>query len=311
MTTIKESANQFVERYRERKNGVRFYGFDDAKEALREAPETAPIIGTDMNRQPVAIDLHNDSPHVLLSMGSGGGKSVTLKALLAQFLRHGSQAVILDYKRHSHRWARHVPGVTYCRDIDEIHETLIALADLGMERFRAADQLSDDEYDRGEWMGQRIVIAVEEMNSLIAELEDYWTEIRTQNAGNRFWQVPRRSPAIKALHKLLAMGRAANINVLAVAQRASVASMGSAQGSRGGDARENFAIRVLARYTHSTWKMLIPDCDYVPASEHVGRAQVAVGAEAVETQILYLTDDEAIEWATGKHDNAVEKVGGA
>lgn len=299
---MKEDLNKFVRDFRERKNGIRFYGLNDAAAALSAAPEYAPIIGVDMAGNPVEVDLNQDSPHVLLSMGSGGGKSVTLKALLAQFIRRGAQTVILDYKRQSHRWARRIPDVTYCRDIDDIHETLIALAELGMERFKAADVLSDEEYDHGEWMGERIVIAVEEMNSLVAELEDYWTEVRTQNAGNRFWQIPRRSPAIKALHQLLAMGREANINILAVAQRASVAAMGSSSGNRGGDARENLAVRVLARYTHSTWKMLIPDCDYVPSSEHVGRAQVARGADAVETQILYLTDDEAVDWATGKVD---------
>lgn len=300
---MKDTLNKFVAAHRQRHNGILHYGFEDAKEAMAAAPEHAPVIGTDMNGNPVHTDLNNDSPHVLLSMGTGGGKSVTLKSLLAQFLRHGTEVVILDYKRQSHRWARRIPeNVTYCRDIEEIHDTLEALAEEGMDRFKAADTLSDEEYDRGEWMGNRIVIAVEEMNSLIAELEDYWTEVRTKNAGNRFWQIPRRSPAVKALHKMLAMGRAANINILAVAQRASVSAMGSSHGSRGGDARENFATRVLSRYTHSTWKMLVPDCDYQPPSEYVGRAQVAVGSEAVETQILYLSDDDAVDWATGKVD---------
>lgn len=300
MGILKEEPNRFIQQYRERKNGIRFYGLKDAREAMLEAKEHAPVIGCNTYGEPVYIDLHNDSPHVLLSMGSGGGKSVTLRALVAQFVRNGAHAVILDYKRHSHRWAFKVPDITYCRDIEEIHDTLIAIAEMGMERFKAADTLSDEEYDEGKWMGGRVVVAVEELNSLMAELEDYWTEIRTKNAGNRFWQVPRRSPAVKALHKLLAMGRAANINVLAVAQRASVASMGSSGGSRGGDARENFAVRILARYTHSTWKMLVPDCDYQPPSDHIGRAQVAVGAEATETQILFLSDQEAVEWAAGK-----------
>lgn len=302
MGILHEDPNMWVKRYRERRNGVRHYGYNDAREAMGATTDSRPIIGLDMQHNPVYVDLHSDSPHILISMGSGGGKSVAMKTLLAQFARNGAHTVILDYKRHSHRWARRVPSVTYCRDIEDIHDTLLAIADLAMERYKAADLLSDEEFDRGEWMGERVVVAIEEMNAMMSELEDYWTEVRTKNAGNRFWQVPRRSPAVKALHKLLSMGRAANVNVIAVAQRASVASMGggSSYGASGGDARENFAVRILARYTHSTWKMLIPDCDYVPPSEHIGRAQVARGADATETQILYLTDDEAVEWATGK-----------
>ncbi|MGW1794259.1 hypothetical protein ACWCO0_25855 [Streptomyces tubercidicus] len=41
---------------------------------------------------------------------------------------------VLDFKRISHTWARGVPGVTYCRDIAEIHDALIHLAQEGRRR---------------------------------------------------------------------------------------------------------------------------------------------------------------------------------
>lgn len=296
---LAQDPREFIRKYRESLNGVTYYGYEDAKDAMAKATQSMPVIGCDKDTgEPVSIDLHNDSPHTLLSMGSGGGKSVALRSLLAQFIRNGAAVFILDYKRNSHRWANRVPGVVYSRDIPEIHEVLQALAKEGDDRFKASDNLSDEEFERGEWKGQQIVIAVEELNSLITELEDYWQEIRTQQKSATHWQVPRRSPAIKALHKILAMGRGANVFVLAVAQRASTAAMGGAGGGSGGDARENFQTRILARHTHQTWKMLVPDCDYISPSEHLGRAVVVVGAKATETQILYLSDDEAVEWAT-------------
>lgn len=48
-------------------------------------------------------------------------------------------------------WARGVPGVTYCRDIADIHEALIYLGNDGRRRIRLAEQLDDDVLDTEPW----------------------------------------------------------------------------------------------------------------------------------------------------------------
>lgn len=298
MGILKEDINRWQARFRQETNGVRFYGFAEARKAMEKATPSAPVLGSDMFGRPVPVDLDSESPHVALSIASGGGKSVALKAMAAQLARSGAHVVVLDFKRHSHRWARHVPSITYCRDIEDIHETLQGIALEGRDRYKRADRLSDEEFESGEWKGQRIAIVVEELNAMMAELQDYWLETRPRGRGV---EAPRRSPAVKSFHEILTMGRQANLNVLAVAQRLSTESLGGAGGyGRGADARENFAIRVLGRYTMNTWRMLVPEVEYEPASEHLGRVRVVRAGKAVETQVLYLSDWEAINWACGK-----------
>jgi hypothetical protein len=96
------------------------------REILTKMPEFAAPIGLGAGRKKVTVDLDHDSPHVLISAGTGGDKSTILHAIACRFLHNGALAWILDYKRRvSHLWARDVPGVTYCRDIADIHTALI------------------------------------------------------------------------------------------------------------------------------------------------------------------------------------------
>src|SRR5690606_30313218 len=110
----------------------------------------------------------------------------------------------------------------------------------------------------------------------IAQLANWWAEVRERSD-------PKRSPAIAALGELLFMGRSAKVNVLAVAQMLTARSIG------GPEARENFAIRCLARYTANAWKMLVPEAAMPRPSRTLGRWQIVVGGQATETQVAYLT----------------------
>jgi hypothetical protein len=98
------------------------------------------------------------------------------------------------------------------------------------------------------------------------------------------------SPAVEALGQVVFMGRAVRIHVLAVAQMASAKDMG------GGEQRENYAVRILARYTANAWRMLVPECTFAPSTRHPGRAQVCIGGTATETQVLFMTPHEARDW---------------
>ncbi|MFI2739480.1 helicase HerA domain-containing protein [Streptomyces sp. NPDC018711] len=149
-------------------------GLDDpgVRDLLASAPESAPLIGLGAGRKTVSVDLDHDSPHVLISAGTGGGKSTILRTIACQFLRNGAQAHILDLKRISHTWARGIPGVHCCRDIADIHDALIELGAEGHRRIRLAEQFGDDvlasEPDR---VGPRQVIVLEETNATMAQLK--------------------------------------------------------------------------------------------------------------------------------------------
>lgn len=246
---------------------------------LTSAGADTLVIGLGRDGKPVTIDLDGDSPHVGLSKGRGGGKSVTCGLILAQMLYKGCLGVVLDIKRISHTWAKGLPNVAYARDVEDIHDMLIALAREGDRRNRIADDQADIEGKVHGSVGPRIVVIAEELNTMMKRLRAYWLKIRQPGD-------PQRSPALDALDELLAMGRQVKINVIMIGQRLSAAATGGS-----GDARENLAALILARFKVATWRMLIPDLPPPPRTKHKLRGEV-VTDEAKTVQIALLTGAE-------------------
>lgn len=263
------------------------------RDAVRAAPESAPVIGLSAGARGVGVDLDAESPHILISAGTGGGKSVMLRTIFAQLLHDGGVGSVLDVKRHSHKWVRGVAGVSYCREIEDLHDELVRLGAEGERRNRIVDDWPGDEADAP--VGPRVAILFEEANATLARLKRYWQTVRDPKTD------PKESPAIDALREVLFMGRAVRMHVLLVAQSATAAALG------GPEMRENFATRILARYTQNAWRMLVPEVSPIPRStRHVGRAQVVLGGIAHETQVILMTGDEARVWAmSGRSPGAV------
>ncbi|MFJ1789669.1 pRL2-11 [Streptomyces anulatus] len=278
--------------------------FKDPKtrDLVAKAKESAPIIGFGAGGRIVSVDLDDQSPHILVNASTGGGKSVILRCIACQMLHHGSRVFVLDTKRISHPWARGLPGVTYCADIADIHDQLIALGIEGRRRTRVADDLGIGADPKA--IGPRLLILLEEVNATMKQLARYWE--KTRESGD-----PKVSPAIDALNEILYMGRQLRMHVLLVAQSATARALG------GPEAREQFSTRILARYSVNAWRMLAPEVHPAPKStKHQGRAQVVSGGSATETQVLFFTEDEAHEWAsTGvaatepQHQGIPEKPG--
>ncbi|MEU9189441.1 DUF87 domain-containing protein [Streptomyces sp. NPDC048484] len=260
--------------------------FKDPKtrELVAKAKESAPIIGFGAGGRIVSVDLDAESPHILVNASTGGGKSVTLRCIACQMLHHGSHVFVLDTKRISHPWARGIDNVTYCADVADIHEQLIALGMEGRRRTRAADELGIGADPKA--IGPRLLILLEEINATMKQLARYWE--KTRESGD-----PKVSPAIDALNEILYMGRQLRMHVLLVAQSATARALG------GPEVREQFATRILARYSVNAWRMLAPEVHPAPKStKHPGRAQVVIGGSASETQVLFFTEPEAREWAS-------------
>ncbi|MFF9547989.1 pRL2-11 [Streptomyces albidoflavus] len=260
--------------------------FKDPKvrEIVAAAKESAPVIGIGSAGRIVTVDLDAESPHILVNASTGGGKSVTLRCIACQMLHHGSLVFVLDAKRFSHPWARGLPGVTYCADIADIHDQLIALGMEGRRRTRTAEILGIDADPKD--IGPRLLILLEEVNATMKQLARYWE--KTRESGD-----PKVSPAVDALNEILYMGRQLRMHVLLVAQSATARALG------GPEAREQFSTRILARYSVNAWRMLAPEVHPAPKStKRHGRAQVVSGGSARETQILFFTEAEAREWAT-------------
>ena len=253
--------------------------YQDIAEAIRTADRSELVAGLAKHSRVVTLDLNDDSPHVLVSAGSGGGKSVLARLFMAQFLAQGARIVILDKKRFSHQWAKGLPRVTYHngKNIADMHDALIGLAKVGEDRMDLAEKNGGEATD----FGGRIVLVFEEMNATIGKLTAYWAEVREKTD-------PKRSPALEALSDLVNMGRQVEMHVVAIAQQMTANTLG------GGSVRESFSVRCLARYTVQTWKMLCADVWPMPRkSTIVGRWQIVTGGQAVATQVAFLTNADA------------------
>ena len=249
-------------------------GLDDLLAAMPRLKEWEFFVGLGAGAQPVTISLTDDSAHIAVSAGSGAGKSVLAQLVAVQVLARGGSVTILD-RKGSHRWARDVIGVDYCTQPDQMHNALIQLAALA-DRRNVQAYREDDDWDPG----ARHLVICEELNATIGQLTNFWAGVREKGD-------PKRSPAVDALAEILFMGRAAKVHVLAIAQMLTARAIG------GPEARENFGIRCLARYTANAWKMLVPEAGMPRASRVLGRWQVVVAGTAVEVQVCYLTRAEA------------------
>jgi hypothetical protein len=251
---------------------------DAAQALIDDSPSNSPLLGIDGDGEPVSVDLEAESPHVLVSAATGGGKSVVLRSLAAQLVSRGSMAVILDLKRHSHRWARHLtPNIAYAKSLPEIGNSLVVIGQEVHRRNQVVDEWDGPLEDAP--VGPRLVVLFEELNATMDALQS----------------LERRMPdgeytAMDALGDIMFMGRAAKVHMLATAQFASAQAMG------GSAIRENFSTRVLIRYTKQTWSMLAYDCGVpIAAPEQPGRGMVCRAGKAGQTQLLYLTEEEAEE----------------
>lgn len=257
------------------------------RQIIERAKESRPVIGLGPGGRPVAVDLDSESPHMAVSAGTGAGKSNMLRVIAAQLMHHGASLVVLDLKRRSQRAFKGLEGVTYCREPAEIHRTLIEQAAEAMDRNRLADNYPDDV----EPAWQRRVILLEELNATMEELAAYWRE----DLGER-----GPSPAIKAYRQILFMGRAVKVHILTSAQ------LLTAQSAGGPAARAQYGTIVMSRFKPQGWKMLLPDITPIPkAGKHPGRGWVALGGEADETQIIFMTERETRQWAASGHPSTV------
>lgn len=252
--------------------------WNDVLDKVRSCSSTAPLVGIASQNESVVADLEADSPHLLVSASTGGGKSALVKFIVAQGLNRGGRTVVLDYKRSSHGWAKNIPGVTYCMEVEHIHDALVNLATEAERRNVASDDPDAD-------IGPRIWIVVEELNATIGKLQKYWARTRDKSD-------PKPSPAIDALHDILYMGRTAKYTVVAIGQMLTARALG------GPEARECFSLRCMTRYSLNAFKMLAPEISPIPKrSNIVGRWAIVKNGECHIVQVPWITDSEAASWA--------------
>lgn len=93
------------------------------------------------------------------------------------------------------------------------------------------------------------------------------------------------------------------MNVVVAAQNLTARSIG------GPEARENFSTRALARYSPQMWNMLCGDVRPMPKKmARVGVWQIVYAGEAHETQVAFMTPEQARQLVLSANDPAMGRV---
>ena len=255
---------------------------NDLQHYLQAVEPGKLFLGLSSHNRPETIDLDNDTPHILFSVPSGGGKSIAVALLACQILHQGGELVVIDLDMATN-WIKDgdhlIPGVTYARTIEEAHSQLVQLGELQKIRNATAD--ADPDY-----APHRLLIVVEEPNRTSEALISYWADMRQKGT----------SPALRALRGLSFGGRKRRMHLLVTAQKGEAAIFGT---TGGGAARENFTYRVLGgTASEGTWDMLTDVTQRPEQTRHQGRMFIIEGINWRPVQVGYLTNQQARDWAT-------------
>jgi hypothetical protein len=271
--------------------------FSDARHWLEATEEYRPLLGVAGGVSPFYAEMIDDSPHIGLSAGPGAGKSTMAKALIAQALHWGWGVIVLDWKRSgAFDWLGGLEGVTYLHKIEDIH-------DMGV---RLAEEV-DERKTNGMAGKAKILVVRDEWNVTAPLLYDYYATMRSTAEAEDKKRMPVRSPALMGFAVLDFAGREYGLFDFAVAQKFSARIFNG-----NADIRECFGIKLMARYTSQTVKMLAPDVKPFPRkNNHVGRWVAVVGDEATVLQGVYMTSDEARSLAVSGKANPKFPLGQA
>lgn len=250
------------------------YTYNDAREWLRNSPESEYLLGVDANNSPVTVDLDQETPHIMCSAASGAGKSVIAASLATQCLVKGGNVVFLDVKRISHRWAKNLPCTNYAVEIHEIANVLVSVAAEIRRRMRIIDDFPGPVSEAP--VGPRIMLVAEELNSMMEELVEFEKTLPRRGVYR-----PRQ-----AFGDIMNLGRAAKVHVVGFGQYLD----GNTIPKRW---RESFGVKVMIKHTPDSWNMLAWQLGFCPpAPQHKGRGYTVTGASATQTQFLYVTEEE-------------------
>lgn len=250
--------------------------WSEATDWIQSAGPSTIVLGVDSIGEPITVDLDSESPHILISAPTGRGKSAVARSIGVQRLASGDLLVILDVKRHSHRWAKDLaPVVHYVKDAQDIGGALVALGQEVHRRNVIVDNWEGTVESAP--VGPRIIVLFEEQNATMGQLK----------------ALDKRLPdgaytAAQGLMDISFMGRAVRVHLVSFAQMASYRATG------GAEIVENYGTKILIGHSPQTWRWLAQDCGKaMVAPEEKGRGIICQSGKARESQLLWLPETDA------------------
>lgn len=257
--------------------------FAAVRKRLEDAEEFRPFLGITRGEEGLCAEMISDSPHIGISAGPGAGKSSEAKLIIMQVLHWGWGVVICDWKMtKEYAWARELPKVAFVSEIEDLH-------DMGV---RIAEEI-DIRKRQGMEGRANVLVVRDEWNITAPLLYDYWSALRSTAETEEKRLMPLRSPALSGYAMLDFAGREFGMFDLCIAQRFTARIFNG-----NADIRECFGIKLLARYSPQTAKMLVGNTRLPKRSNTPGRWTVVAGDEVTVVQGVLVTNEEAREFAS-------------
>ena len=259
--------------------------YADVEKFLLSSEEYRPFLGLTRGDEALSAEMIDDSPHIGVSAGPGAGKSMIAKLVAMQALRWGWGVVVLDWKKTKQfKWMEGMQGVTYISDTQGLH-------DFGV---RVGEEV-DIRKEQGMDGRANVLIIRDEWNITAPILYGYWDNYYGSLDSEEKKSEPRKSPALAGYAILDFAGREFGLFDFCVAQKFSARIFNG-----NADIRECFNIKLMARYSDQTKRMLVGNLKPFPRKSNIpGRWTVVSGEDVTVVQAPLITNEEAREYAEG------------
>jgi hypothetical protein len=258
--------------------------FADVLKHLESAEEYRPVLGMVSPEKVLHAEMIADSPHILASGGPGSGKSTLLSLIAAQVMHWGWGVIVLDWKRtKAFEWMRGLPGVRIVNELEGIHDMGVTIGEEVETRMSSGGMAGKS----------KLLIIRDEWNITATLLQEYWIKYRAMLEPEERRVTPVRSPGLQGFNILDFAGREYGMHDLLAAQKASNRIF-----NFNTDMRECFNIRLLARYSPETKRMLVGNMKPFPKKSNIpGRWTAVSGEEVAVVQVPLGTGGELREFA--------------
>ncbi|MFI6158312.1 hypothetical protein ACIBCA_37130, partial [Kitasatospora sp. NPDC051170] len=236
------------------------------------------LLGLDENHDGLIRKLSGETPHLAMSVGTGGGKSSKLQWLAVQMLMKRGTIIGVDPKMVSLKPLRGIPGVHLYTDPQngiDMRRVIDWLAEVAVARFYEKEQGLRASFDP-------IYLILEESNELAVLLKQVWENVRIktgedkESAADPIWR--------ESIGKILRLGRDANIHILAVFQDFKDNEFGNVS------LVPLFRLKALGNYEERQWKRLFGSVPMPPSVNKAGRMVIVNEGNAVRYQVPFTLD---------------------
>lgn len=250
----------------------------DVAEEARALPSSQIFYGKDEMHNKIVIDLDADTPHVLLSMGTGAGKSATLMLMITQLIAKPDieRIIIIDPKRRSLNIFAKVEGIWIYRDASTWEEAIDFFYDEMERRKNDGDDEADEDH---EVKYPRWVLVLEELNTFAELSKQYWDEIRPKGSN-------KTPPWIKKIALILFQSRQFNMNIIADGQEVTAETVGS------NAARSQFGFKALSRFSPQVYKQLTGGSKPPKVRNVIGRHLLIHYGNEKQVQAVFMSKKE-------------------